>query len=161
MRKWLLRFVVLTLITSPFLTSDSIHAASHSKPDTQQEEQIKMKVFVHYSDYEQRIDNFIFENEMTYVSIHDLSKLLNVSPKWVASTRTVTLEHEISTITWNTLTDQLKINNKDVKLTARPRIQNNRTYIPLSLLREVYALQYSWDSAAKQVTIQFNESVPA
>lgn len=161
MRKLLLSFIALTLITTPYIAAETAQAAQQSKPKMLQEEQSQTMVFVSYAGQEQRIENCIFDKGMTYVSINDISKLLKVSPKWTASTRTVSIEHEASTITWNTLTDNLRINNKDVKLTARPRIQNDRTYIPLSLLREVYALQYSWDSAAKTVTIQFGEAVPA
>lgn len=161
MRKMLYGLLALVCAVTLYSTPTAVNAAGPEATSTLQQEKNPTQVFVSSAGKEKRLDNCIFDKGMTYVSINDISKLLNVTPKWTTSTRTVTIEHEVSTITWNTMTDSLKINNKDVKLTARPRIQDDRTYIPLTLLREVYALQYSWNSTANTVTILFGDSMSA
>ena len=48
---------------------------------------------------------------------------------------------------------QIIVNNDVVQSDAAPVIQNDRTYVPLRILSDIFGAQCSYDSAAQQVTI--------
>lgn len=95
----------------------------------------------------------LIENGMTYIPVKDLSVQLNLKVRWEAFSHTVYIEGDKSDITWSSLTDKMKVNGKDTVLTTYPKIINNKTYIPLRLLQNVFDYHFGWDSKTKTVTL--------
>ncbi|MEW9107645.1 copper amine oxidase N-terminal domain-containing protein, partial [Paenibacillus sp.] len=87
----------------------------------------------------------LIENGMTYIPVKDLSVQLNLKVRWEAFSHTVYIEGDKSDITWSSLTDKMKVNGKDTVLTTYPKIINNKTYIPLRLLQNVFDYHFGWD----------------
>ncbi|MBN3522458.1 copper amine oxidase N-terminal domain-containing protein [Paenibacillus apiarius] len=94
-------------------------------------------------------------HDMTYLPIKDISPNLDLKVRWEASSRTVYIEGDVADITWNSLTNKMKVNSKDTILTTMPEIVNSKTYIPLQLLREVFQVDYDWDEKTKTVTLLY------
>jgi Copper amine oxidase N-terminal domain len=98
----------------------------------------------------------LIENGLTYIPIKDLSTHLNLKVRWESYSHTVYIEGDKSDITWSSLTGKMKVNGKDTVLTTFPQIINNKTFIPLRLLQNVFTYQFDWDSKTKTVTLLNN-----
>lgn len=99
------------------------------------------------------VSNHKIIDGMTYIPISEVAKVLQVQVRWEASTHTVTIENPQTSMKWYSITDRIKVNNKDVTITDRPQIFDSRTYVPLVLLQQVFQLKYYWDAPTKTVTI--------
>ncbi|WP_028544059.1 copper amine oxidase N-terminal domain-containing protein [Paenibacillus taiwanensis] len=100
-----------------------------------------------------KAEDFKIINGMTYIPAKDAAPLIQAVVRWSISTQTVSIENRHVNVTWNTKSDVLKVNGKDVTLTTKPLLLTNRTYIPLALLQQVFQLHCNWDAPTKTVTI--------
>ncbi|MCG7406206.1 copper amine oxidase N-terminal domain-containing protein [Paenibacillus sp. ACRRX] len=100
-----------------------------------------------------KVEDFTILNGMTYMPVKDISNLIQAVVRWETNTQTVSIENRHVNVTWNIITDVLKVNGKDVTLTTKPLLLKNRTYVPLALLQQVFQLHNSWDAPTKTVTI--------
>ncbi|WP_019424115.1 copper amine oxidase N-terminal domain-containing protein [Paenibacillus sp. OSY-SE] len=95
-------------------------------------------------------------HDLTYLPIKDIGPNLDLKVRWEASSHTVYIEGTLAEITWNSLTNRMQVNSKDTILTIKPEIINNKTYIPLQLLHEVFQINYDWDGTTKTVTLLYD-----
>ncbi|UHA72792.1 copper amine oxidase N-terminal domain-containing protein [Paenibacillus sp. 481] len=92
----------------------------------------------------------------TYIPIAKLSTFLSLQVRWEALSQTVIIKGVHAGITWNSRTDYMQVNGKDVTLTTNPVLLNHTTLVPLQLLRDVFSINYHWDGTTK--TIQLIDS---
>lgn len=54
---------------------------------------------------------------------------------------------------------QIIVNNDVVQADAAPEVQNDRTYVPLRVLSDIFEAQCSYDSSSRQITITQGDNV--
>ncbi|NMM54415.1 copper amine oxidase N-terminal domain-containing protein [Paenibacillus aquistagni] len=153
MIKKLSAIAIASLIASSMIYPYSALAKDTREAKAPQEQAASSQVRVETANGYITVNNHKIIDGKTFIPISELAKVLKVQVKWEASTHTVTVENDQATMKWYTITDRIKVNNKDVTITDLPKIFDSRTYVPLVLLRQVFQIQYSWDSATKTVTI--------
>ena len=95
----------------------------------------------------------IIQNGRTLVPFRAIAEALNVAVNWESDTQTITADDGKTLISLQVDNETAYRNNIPITLDVAPKIQNDRTLIPLRFFSEVYNCQVSWDDSAKIINI--------
>lgn len=103
---------------------------------------------VKFPDAKPYIDNY-----RTMVPIKFVSKALGYNVLWSANKRQVTIANNDTTVVLKIDSINATVNERSISLDVAPKILNNRTFVPLRLVSEIFGCIVNWDESNYTINI--------
>ncbi|RJG23170.1 stalk domain-containing protein [Paenibacillus thiaminolyticus] len=151
-----LRTLGMIMLIGALVASISLPASAAKEED--QSRAVKLtrdpvSVLVVDKDGEPITENGLLIDSKTYVPIIDISEAFQFKVRWEAISHTVYIDGPEDDIAWNSLTNKMKVNGKDTKLTTLPKVIKGKTYVPIQLLHDVFLFDFTWEGKSRTVTL--------
>lgn len=109
-------------------------------------------IFVHGKEVESDAAPFIFEDR-TMVPLRFISEALGFSVEWDGEARVVTVTDKDSVLTLKIDDKTATVNGEQVLMDVAPMIQQDRTFVPLRFVAEVFCQVVDWDPQTRTVSV--------
>lgn len=93
------------------------------------------------------------EEGRTLVPMRKIFESLGADVQWDGGTRTITASRDDTSVIMRVGDREMSVNGAAVTLDAEPRIENDRTLVPLRAVAESFGADVQWDGDTKTVTI--------
>ncbi len=92
-------------------------------------------------------------NDRTMVPLRAIFEALGATVAWHQSTRTVSSDKGLTSVSLTIDSSRMTVNGKTVYLDSPACIVDDRTLVPVRAISEAYGAEVEWDGATKTVTI--------
>ncbi|MCX7747889.1 MAG: serine hydrolase [Clostridia bacterium] len=96
---------------------------------------------------------FINENSRTLCPLRFITEELSAEVEWQKASQTVKILKDTDTILLKIGETKALVNGKEVLFDTKAIVKNNRTYVPLRFVSEVFGERVDWDGKSKTVRI--------
>lgn len=96
---------------------------------------------------------YINERGVTMVPLRFVSESFGAKVEWVKETSSVIITSSSSAINFNTVTGEVNVNGSKKDIKANAVVINDRTFVPLRFISEVFGKKVSWDQESSTVNI--------
>ncbi|KXO15849.1 copper amine oxidase domain protein [Clostridiales bacterium KA00134] len=145
----------LALIVMLMLSSVNVYAAKNERKNPALNG-IIVNDHIVYSDAEPYI-----KNSRTYVPIRFIAEELGYDVQWDSKEKMVTMNSSETSVELKIGSDNMKVNDKDVKLDSSPEIKNSRTFVPLRAIAEAFGKKVDYSNEYRTVYIGDNPKYDA
>lgn len=97
-------------------------------------------------------DKPFIENNRTLVPLRAIFEALDAVVGW--GNNVVTAKKGNTTISIEIGSNEMRVNNKIVKLDTAAKIRNNRTFVPLRAISEAFNNKVEWDGSTRKISIK-------
>ncbi|MDR7871547.1 MAG: serine hydrolase [Tissierellaceae bacterium] len=111
------------------------------------------------NDTELELENQVFINEegKVMVPVREIAEVLGYEVSWDGLNKSVVLSKESNSIKFNIENTNVVSNGKDLNITTKSVIKNDKTFVPLELLSKGLNLVIGWDN--KYQALNINEQL--
>lgn len=95
------------------------------------------------------------ENGTTLVPIRFISETFGATVEWNDALKVITIRYGSRAITLQIGSTVAIVDGNINNLSVAPKIQNNRTYVPLRFISEAFGAQVEWEGQTKTITITY------
>lgn len=97
--------------------------------------------------------NPVIENDRTLVPIRVISENLGIPVSWDNESKQITLKKNNLNYVFEIGKNEYKKEDEILPLDASPKIINNRTFVPIRVVAEIFENKVNWDGKTKTVII--------
>ncbi|GAA4845446.1 hypothetical protein GCM10023310_24240 [Paenibacillus vulneris] len=103
---------------------------------------------------EANLDIGILVNGSMLVPLRDITDELNAKLTWNDEQKSITLDRAGSSVFMKIDDPQVQVNGQAKTLEVAPRIEGDKTFVPLRLISEAFGAKVEWNGEKQQATVQ-------